>query len=139
MDQELKLQVGVKLLLENKDGKFLLLRKNGEVYKTRNYLDMPGGRIDMGSSLMDNLKREIKEEIGVELHAQPELIFAQDIIKPEKGIHVVRLVYKAKEENIGEIILDGDHLEYVWMEMKDMKGNSELDTYLLDVLENCYA
>ena len=55
------LQVGVKVLLQNSDGKYLLLERNLEKYtdvKKSDKWDIVGGRINIGTPLLDNLKRE---------------------------------------------------------------------------------
>jgi len=139
MNPELKLQVGVKALVENSNGELLFLRKNGEISKTSNFWDIPGGRIEVGQSLRDNLIREIKEETQLDLSETQELIDMQDIIKPEKGIHVVRLTYHIKlEKEYDEVVLDAEHLEFVWMNGLEMKNNPEVDPYLIETLEKFY-
>jgi 8-oxo-dGTP pyrophosphatase MutT (NUDIX family) len=61
----MELQVGVKILLENKEGKYLLLRKSPEKYpEMGSKWEIVGGRIEPGQSLRENLKREVQEEIG---------------------------------------------------------------------------
>src|SRR6185369_14466721 len=90
---DIKLQVGVKIFLRNADGKFLLLKRNPAKYgQVRGEWDIVGGRIDPGSKLIDNLKREVREETKLEIVSDPKLIFAQDII-PNEEKHVVRLSY----------------------------------------------
>lgn len=75
-----ELQVGVKILLKNKEGRYLLLRRSLEKYPTATgRWDIVGGRIEAGKNLTENLKREIKEETGLELIGEPKLIAAQDI------------------------------------------------------------
>ena len=55
------LQVGVKAFLKNKDGKYLLLQRSSLKYAdTKGAWDIVGGRIEPGTPLLDNLKREIK-------------------------------------------------------------------------------
>ena len=50
------LQVGVKALLQNKEGKYLLLRRSKEKYKeVEGEWDIVGGRINPGSDLLENL------------------------------------------------------------------------------------
>lgn len=74
------LQVGVKVLLKREDGKLLLVRRNEETYgKMIGKWDIPGGRIEPGSSLMENLRREVQEETSLAVTSDPRLIGAQDI------------------------------------------------------------
>jgi len=89
----MKLQVGVKALLKNKEGKYLLLRRSPEKYRELGGTwDIVGGRIDPGSMLIENLKREIKEETSLDLQEEPKLVAAQDILR-NSNTHVVRLTY----------------------------------------------
>lgn len=126
------LQVGVKILLKNKEGKFLTVRRSAEKYpETGPKWDLVGGRIDTGSSLMDNLKREVMEETGLEIIGEPELITAQDILKPDK--HVVRLTYAGRAD--GEVKLSEEHSEFKWLSIDEIKKLEPLDSYFKKVLE----
>jgi 8-oxo-dGTP diphosphatase len=133
---EVVLQVGVKVLLKNSNSSYLLLRRNPKKYpEVGPKWDIVGGRINPGTPLIENLKREVKEETGLELTSHVRLIAAQDILKiPEK--HVVRLTYTGEIE--GEPKLDGDHMEYKWFtkdELLNLEVN-ELDSYFKELLEN---
>ena len=128
------LQVGVKVLLKNKEGKFLLIRRNPKKYPDVGpQWDIVGGRIEPGASLLENLKREVREEVGLELFAPVELIAAQDIIRPDR--HVVRLTYTGEIE--GEPKLDEESTEFKWFtgeEIKQLK-DGQLDKYFKELLE----
>ena len=64
----MELQVGVKALLKNKEGKYLLVRRSSEKYpEVGARWDIVGGRINPGTPLFDNLKREVKEETGLDV------------------------------------------------------------------------
>jgi len=128
------LQVGVKILLENPEGKYLLLKRNREKYpEVTEVWDIVGGRIDPGSTLVDNLKREILEETRLEFTGQPRLVAAQDILRVE-GRHVVRLTYIGKIS--GEPQLDEDHDEYQWLTLNEIRAlGGQLDGYFKEVLE----
>lgn len=66
------LQVGVKVLLRNPQKKFLLVRRNSEKYpEIGPKWDIVGGRIDIGLPLLDNLNREVKEEVGLRIISNP--------------------------------------------------------------------
>jgi ADP-ribose pyrophosphatase YjhB (NUDIX family) len=127
------LQVGVKAFLKNQEGKYLLLKRSSEKYsEIKGGWDIVGGRINTGSTLVDNLRREIKEETRLEIIGEPKLLEAQDIIRNDK--HVVRLSYIAETE--GEPILDtSENTEYKWLTIEEMKNQENLDIYVRDILK----
>lgn len=128
------LQVGVKAFLKNKEGKFLLVKRSQEKYKnTKGLWDIVGGRIEPGSNLLENLKREVKEETQLEIVSEPKLIYAQDII-PNEEKHIVRLTYTA--ETKGEPILDtSENIEYKWLSIEEIKKQEDLDIYVKEIIE----
>ena len=128
------LQVGVKVFLKNKEGKYLLIKRSSVKYPdVKDPWDIVGGRIDPGSPLLENLKREVKEETGLPIVSEPRLVAAQDIMpNPEK--HVVRLTYVADTE--GEPVLDtSENTEYRWLSVEEIKKQEGLDKYAKEVLE----
>ena len=126
------LQVGVKVLLRSSDGTFLLIKRRG--YEALNETwDIPGGRIDPAESLAVALKREVMEEIGVELTGIPQLIAAQDIFPSGKDIHVVRLTYVV-DQQIEDITLSVEHSEYGYFTPDEMNGLS-IDPLVPEALE----
>ena len=132
----MELQVGVKVLLKNKQGKYLLLRRNPKKYpEVGTKWDIVGGRIEPGSSLIENLKREIKEEAGLDYIGQPKLVAAQDILKSANK-HIVRLTYIGSID--GNPKLDEDHVEAGWFTASEIKAMSTvvLDSYFKELLDN---
>ncbi|MFA5936657.1 MAG: NUDIX domain-containing protein [Candidatus Paceibacterota bacterium] len=131
----MELQVGVKIILQNKEGKFLFLQRNLEKYpeiKKDDSLDIVGGRIKIGTLLLENLKREIFEETKLTLIENPKLLSAQDILKKDK--HVVRLTYIGKIE--GEPQLDEENSSYKWLSFDEVKNQTGLDQYAREVFKN---
>lgn len=129
----MKLQVGVKALLQNNEGKYLLLRRSPDKYPEAGASwDIVGGRIAPGSPLIENLKREIKEETGLELNDEPKLIAAQDILRVP-GRHVVRLTYTARID--GEPRIDADHTEFKWFTGTELKNLEHLNDYFKELLD----
>ena len=128
------MQVGVKALLKNKEGQYLLLRRSLEKYPgIQGRWDIVGGRIDPGSELIENLKREIKEETGLNLVGAPTLVGAQDILRP--GKHVVRLTYIGEVE--GEIVLDeSENDQYKWYVWEEILKIDDLDMYFKELLSD---
>ena len=126
----MELQVGVKILLKNKESKYLLVRRNPKKYpEVGATWDLVGGRMNPGTALIDNLKREIKEEVALEYTGTPKLVAAQDILQPDK--HVVRLTYTGEIE--GEPIVDEDHTEAKWFSAEEIKTLENLDIYFKEL------
>ena len=129
----MELQVGVKILLKNKEGKYLLVRRSSEKYpEVGATWDLVGGRIDAGTSLKENLAREVKEEIGLTLKKEPRIVAAQDILKVP-GRHVVRLTYLGEIE--GEPTLNEENTDFRWFTAKELALQDKLDVFLKEVLE----
>jgi len=128
----MELQVGVKIFLKNKDGRILLLKRNPKKYPHvgDELWDIAGGRIDAGMPLMDNLKREVHEETGMDLAGTPKLIAAQDILKVA-GKHVVRLTYVGNAS--GDPVLDTEHTDFGWFTIEEILQLHGLDRFAKEV------
>lgn len=130
---ELKLQVGVKILLKNKEGKYLVVMRSAVKYPEAGAKwEIVGGRIDPGTTLIENLKREVLEETGLQVVGEPKLITAQDILKPQK--HIVRLTYSGFAD--GKVKLSDEHTDYKWLTLSEIKNLDLLDPYFKEALEN---
>jgi ADP-ribose pyrophosphatase YjhB (NUDIX family) len=130
----MQLQVGVKVFLKNRDGRYLLLQRNRDTYpNTNGFWDIVGGRIEVGTSLLENLDREVFEETRLTLTSKPVLLFAQDIfVRDEK--HVVRLTYTALTE--GEPVLDTkENVSYKWMTVEGIEAQKDLDIFVKEIVE----
>lgn len=121
--------------MKNSEGKFLLVRRNPKKYpEVGPKWDIVGGRIEPGSTLINNLKREIKEEVGLDYAGEPKLVAAQDILKVP-GRHVVRLTFLGQIE--GDPKIDDDHLEARWFGGKEIQAMDEeiLDIFFKELLD----
>jgi 8-oxo-dGTP diphosphatase len=129
----MKLQVGVKVLIRNKGGLYLLIQRSEPLPDgTGIKWDIPGGRIESNELLRDALAREVREEIGVELNQSVELLEAQDIILSDLDLHTVRLTYSTSLED--KVKLGTEHQNFKWATLQEALGLN-VDPYLRKVLE----
>lgn len=122
------------MLLRNQEGKLLILKRSEEKYgKLSGNWDIVGGRIDPGTSLLENLRREVMEETKLEITSEPRLIAAQDII-PNDDRHIVRLTYVA--HTVGEPALDEEHTELKWVSLSDLSREGDIDSYASKLVQD---
>lgn len=135
MSENLKLEVGVKVLLVSPEKRVLFLKRNSAVYGAGlSLLDIPGGRIDVASSTMDNLMREVLEETGKKVDDDPEILSAQDIWF--NGSHIVRLTYISRVTD--EIVrLSNEHTSFEWIDVDELPLRlSDLDPYIAEAIKD---
>ena len=127
------LQVGVKVLIKNEAGKYLFLRRAASFKPGPQKWDIPGGRIESNEALYDALRREVKEETGLELEKTDALLAAQDIFAPDKDLHVVRLTYVGSAS--GDVTLSDEHDDHKWMTKDEITSEPFVDSYLKQILD----
>lgn len=140
MQADILLQVGVKALIKNPEGKYLILRRSAEKYpNVKGRWDIVGGRIDPGSTLWTNLKREIREETNLDIADQdPKILAAQDILRAP-GKHVVRLTYEIVYQGDQKIELDTtENDKHLWVSIDELKEMTDVDTYLNEVIQSVF-
>jgi len=134
-ETSIELQVGVKVLLKNKEGKYLLVARNPKKYPEIGLKwDIVGGRIKPGTPLLDNLHREVMEETGLKISSEPKLVAAQDILRVHMK-HIVRLTYIAEAN--GSPTMDDESIKWKWFTCNEILeiDKKMLDQYLYELIE----
>jgi 8-oxo-dGTP diphosphatase len=80
--------VGVGAVIVDANGRLFLARRGPKAKNERGLWEFPGGSVEFGETLADALKREMREEYGIEI-AVGELLDVVDHILPEEGQHWV--------------------------------------------------
>lgn len=108
--------IGIKAIMQNSEGKILALKAhdNGPM---AGYNDMPGGRIDedeVGTSFLEILKREIKEELGeIQHEIQPRPAAAVSCSWPNG--QAMTFIYYLVDYHGGELMISDEHLAHEWI------------------------
>ena len=99
-------------LIVNDKGEILLVRS----YKWGSKYTVPGGHIELGERSETAIKREVREEVGLEVEPVKllliqEAIYPSDYIKHE---HYIFLDYLCRTDS-SKVELDGKEIqEYIW-------------------------
>lgn len=105
--------LGVKTLLRNLAGEFLLLER-----RKGSYWDIPGGRVQKGESVLSTLRRELEEETGLKQIGEPHLLLMckTDIRIPGKGsdVGLILSIYRWDLTTPFTPTLSAEHSSFGW-------------------------
>src|SRR5687768_9683561 len=123
MANEKLFYVGVKGLIENSQGELLLLRADVSTHSknTMPYWDIPGGRIQEGSTVIETLKREVEEETGMTELQNIELVGSviskhQIPLTEGRNAGLVLMIYKVEIPADAIIRISTEHTEFAWVD-----------------------
>lgn len=112
--------------LVHKDSKFLLGKRSEKELQMPGEWVTPGGRVervDGGSDtiIIDTLKREIEEEVGVQIKDDVKLVGSGSFIRKD-DYHVIVLNFLCEYDS-GEPTPSDEMDEVAWMSMEEIKKN----------------
>jgi len=120
--------------LIRKNSKFLMLKKSQDYDFTGHRWEQPGGKIEDGEDRFKALKREIKEETGLQIGKLEDLVRIE--IEAEECIncYVIHV-----GEFSGDIELSDEHEDYRWVSAEEFgKMNHHRDSaYILPAMRYC--
>lgn len=119
--------LGVKALIKNKQGEFLLLKNNPNKpprFSNTKHWDLPGGRIKDGANLEETLKREVEEEIGIKDIKIVKFLDASisnlKINLTKKPLRLVLFTYLCSiKDPLSVKLTDDEHTEFKWFNSKE--------------------
>jgi len=120
--------VGVGGFIHDRQGRVLMLKRRFEPNKGR--WSLPGGLVEVGETLEEAARREVKEELGLEVAIDGLMQVADEVIRDDEGrvkYHFVLVDYLMRP--LGDKITVNEESEaFAWFEPEEVAG--------LDVTKN---
>jgi ADP-ribose pyrophosphatase YjhB (NUDIX family) len=102
----------VRALIENSEGKILLLRRAKSQHGEGGWC-LPGGKIDYGQTVEEALAQEILEETALHLLEAKFFLFQDSLPVHPGDMHCINLYFRCRVS--GTIRLNEESSEYVWL------------------------
>ncbi len=119
-------------LIRNREGKLLLVTS----HKWFDKLTIPGGHIELGETMEESVRREVKEEVGLNVLVARHLLTQEAIFAPEfwKRRHFIFFDFLC-ESSTEKVQVDNRELQdYLWVEPNEALGLN-LESFTRRVLE----
>ena len=97
-----------------KDGRFLLVQRSSRSHFDPGRWELPGGKIDHGEDLVESVKREVREEVGIVIK----------VGRPFKTWHFFKDPFWVTGVTFlcdymdGEVRLSSEHEAFVWTDVQ---------------------
>lgn len=118
--------VGCGAFIVNENNELLLQQRKKS--PEAGYWSIPGGRLELFETFKDAVKREVKEEIGVEVEVLDELGICDHIIKSENK-HWVSPSFLCKiTEGEPKIMEPTKHADMRWFKLDNLPENITITT-----------
>jgi len=103
--------LSVKVLIRDRQGRYLLIKRSMSSKANAGKWDFPGGKVDPGEDFEEALIREVAEETGltISLHRQ------MGKIKAELAHKIITYVMMEGRVESGQVLLSSEHDEYAWV------------------------
>lgn len=123
--------LSVRVLLTDKDGKVLILKRSTDSKTNPGKWELPGGKVDQGESFDHALVREVYEE------TQLKISLKHVVGVSEQNLHLIRAVHIILSGQIieGNLVLSDEHEGYAWVFFENLP-EYELADWLQNFVNN---
>lgn len=126
----MKKEIVVTAILKSGDN-FLLVKRSVFEDKYAGMWEFPGGHVEKQEKICDAIKRELKEELNLELNTNFNLIgYSDELDNNVYTLELDFLVYVDKDKI--KISLSDEHSEYKWV----LKDSPLMDDYIKNKIKN---
>ena len=112
-----------KVVLIDERGRVLLLKRSDYMKKYAGEWDLPGGHLKSNESLSDGLKREVKEETGLDIENEK-------LVDIQSNLHFFCAKYDSKPIKISH-----EHTDFRFFDKDDLDPSERFQKVALKALE----
>jgi len=124
-NKQLEERIAVKAFIINPGGKLLVMKRAPTHKVMPNLWEIVGGRLNPGEDTFEGLKREVKEECGLQIEILNPLAVRH--FSRSDGQLITFISFLCKTDS-SDVILSGEHTEFKWIDLS--MPESELAFYL---------
>lgn len=126
----LEIPISVKAIMIDSQGKTLLLKNE------RNLWELPGGRIEEGEQPEDTLKREVQEELGIEVTLKR--LNDTWIYEVQKERYILIITFEVAYESVEAIRLNEEHIDLGWFSFAEIEQLNAAEGYKNSIKKALY-
>ena len=123
--------VGAVLIQKNK---ILLPKRSDKLKKLPNKYEFPGGKVEEGESLTQALKRELNEELSIDVNESDIINFPKNELRTDKFILTIFCVSKWKNELTLNPEINSEIIEVDFNELKNVEDLLYTDKQLIPAI-----
>jgi 8-oxo-dGTP diphosphatase len=100
-----------------KNGKILVIRESQkyEGGTNKGLYDFPGGKIEIGETFEEAIKREVMEEVGLEISiGEPFYVDEWRPVVRDEQLQIIGIFFKCNSLSVG-VVLSNDHDDFQWI------------------------
>jgi len=124
-----KLNVVGAVLMKN--NKIILPKRSANLKKMPNKYEFPGGKVEEGESLKDALKRELNEELSIDVNIEDIIEFPKNVLITDKFDLTIFIIKKWKNELTINPEINSSILEVNLDKLKNVEDLLETDKQLI--------
>ena len=109
-----------------KEEKFLILKRSEREIAFPGKWTTPGGKVEKSDSVRETLRKEFKEETGLDIGDDMKFFCDDEFTRPD-GYHVIVLKFLCQYRS-GEVVIDtNDFTDYAWVGLEELAGYDLID------------
>ena len=128
-------KIGVKGIVLNEEGEVLVLKRSEDETHLPCYWDVPGGKAEYGDSIKETLRKETKEEAGIEIKIEKP-VNTWNFMRDD-GLQILGVTFLCKAETTTVSVGD-EHTEFKWAdhgEVEQFQIHEDLKETVLNSLK----